>query len=198
MKSTNLDTNGVFGAQAGTLLKGPKTKRQGNPLDGNYQYPGWTELKDNINPYSLTKKEDAKKASTLQKTGAQAMGITEKKSEAPFGIDMVPEHKQGAFKDSYAKFYGEEDNAGMKKLNFSKLHAASRTAGAGDPLAAVKPELKADPAFKKNMKVFFQNEVSDTASQYGVNQARFFADAAKAEGKSLKPAEALQDKFQNV
>jgi hypothetical protein len=36
MVSTNLDTKNVFGAQSGTLLKGPKTKRVGNPLDGNY------------------------------------------------------------------------------------------------------------------------------------------------------------------
>ena len=77
MTSTNLDTKNVLGAQSGTLLKGPKTKRQGNPLDGNYQMPGWTELKDSNNPYSVTKKEDAhaKTASTLQKTGAQAMGM---------------------------------------------------------------------------------------------------------------------------
>ena len=72
MTSTNLDTKNVLGAQSGTLLKGPKTKRQGNPLDGTYQMPGWTELKDSNNPYSVTKKEDAhaKTASTLQKTGA--------------------------------------------------------------------------------------------------------------------------------
>ena len=58
MVSNNLDTQTVFGAQSGTLLKGPKTKRVGNPLDGNYQMPGWTELKDSNNPYSVSKKED--------------------------------------------------------------------------------------------------------------------------------------------
>lgn len=58
MQSTSLDTKNVFGAQSGTLLKGPKTKRQGDPLDGNYQYPGWTELKDSNNPYSVSKKEE--------------------------------------------------------------------------------------------------------------------------------------------
>lgn len=78
MVSNNLDTKTVLGAQSGTLLKGPATKRQGNPLDGNYQMPGWTELADTNNPYSVTKKEDlAKKThSTLQKTGAAAMGMT--------------------------------------------------------------------------------------------------------------------------
>lgn len=75
MTSTNLDTKNVFGAQSGTLLKGPKTKRQGNPLDGNYQMPGWTELENNINPYSVTKKEAEQRKtatqSTFAKTGAQ-------------------------------------------------------------------------------------------------------------------------------
>ena len=79
MTSTNLDTKTVFGAQSGTLLKGPKTKRCGNPLDGNYQIPGWTELKDTNNPYSVTKKEDQARRtgtqSTFAKTGAQQMGI---------------------------------------------------------------------------------------------------------------------------
>ena len=40
MTSTNLDTKNVLGAQSGTLMKGVKTTRTGNPLDGNYQYPG--------------------------------------------------------------------------------------------------------------------------------------------------------------
>lgn len=39
--------------------------------------PGWSELADKNNPYSVTKKEDAAKKtqSTLQKTGAAAMGM---------------------------------------------------------------------------------------------------------------------------
>lgn len=78
MASNSLDTKSVFGAQSGTLLKGPATKRQGNPLTGDYQMPGWTELADSNNPYSVTKKEDlAKKTqSTLAKSGAAAMGMT--------------------------------------------------------------------------------------------------------------------------
>ena len=70
MTSTNLDTKNVLGAQSGTLLKGVKTTRQGNPLDGNYQYPGQSELTDANNPYSVTKKEKTTQ-STLAKTGAQ-------------------------------------------------------------------------------------------------------------------------------
>ena len=71
MKSTKMDTSNIDGAKAGSLLKGPKTNRSINPLEGNYQIPGWTELKDTNNPYSVTKKEDAfkKSQSTLQKTG---------------------------------------------------------------------------------------------------------------------------------
>lgn len=73
MTSTNLDTKNVLGAQSGTLLKGPKTNRQGNPLSGDYQMPGWSELKDSNNPYSVSKKEDATKtsASAFAKSGAQ-------------------------------------------------------------------------------------------------------------------------------
>ena len=81
MKSTKLDTTEIDGAKAGSLLKGPKTKRVTNPLDGNYQIPGWTELKDSNDPYSVTKREEKNKKSqsTFQKTGQQAMGITESK-----------------------------------------------------------------------------------------------------------------------
>ena len=70
MTSTNLDTKNVLGAQSGTLLKGVKTKRNGNPLDGGYQYPGHSELTDANNPYSVTKKEKTAQ-STFAKTGAQ-------------------------------------------------------------------------------------------------------------------------------
>ena len=72
MTSTNLDTKNVLGAQSGTLLKGPKTKRQGNPLTGDYQMPGHSELHDSNNPYSVSKKEDATKtaASAFAKSGA--------------------------------------------------------------------------------------------------------------------------------
>jgi hypothetical protein len=77
MVSNNLDTKNVFGAQSGTLLKGVKTKRTGNPLDGNYQMPGCSELDNAINPYSVSKKEkeaEQRKTatqSTFAKTGAQ-------------------------------------------------------------------------------------------------------------------------------
>ena len=75
MTSTSLDTKNVHGAQSGTLLKGPKTNRQGDPLSGNYQMPGWTELQDSNNPYSITKKENEMKKtggnSAFAKSGAQ-------------------------------------------------------------------------------------------------------------------------------
>jgi len=78
MVSNNLNTGTVAGAQSGTLLKGVKTSRCGNPLNGEYQIPGNSELTDKNNPYSITKKDGEKlKAtqSTLAKTGAQQMGI---------------------------------------------------------------------------------------------------------------------------
>ena len=57
MTSTNLQIKDVEGSGAGSLLKGVKTKRCGNPLDVNYAYPGMKELGDSQNPFSLTRKE---------------------------------------------------------------------------------------------------------------------------------------------
>jgi len=61
MVSNNLNTTTVAGAQSGTLLKGVKTTRCGNPLDGSYNMPGCSELTDKNNPYSISKKEDQQK-----------------------------------------------------------------------------------------------------------------------------------------
>ena len=46
MTSTNLNTNDIEGSGAGSLLKGIKTTRSGNPLQTNYNYPGMKELQD--------------------------------------------------------------------------------------------------------------------------------------------------------
>ena len=61
MTSTKMDTSHIDGAKAGSLLKGVKTSRITNPLDGNYKIPGWTDLSEANNPYSLSKKEEAKR-----------------------------------------------------------------------------------------------------------------------------------------
>lgn len=57
MTSTNLNTKDIEGSGAGSLLKGVKTKRSGNPLDTQYQYLGMTELTDGQNPFSMTRAE---------------------------------------------------------------------------------------------------------------------------------------------
>lgn len=57
MTSTNLNTNDIEGSGAGSLLKGIKTNRNGNPLQTNYNYPGMKELQDSQNPFSLTRSE---------------------------------------------------------------------------------------------------------------------------------------------
>lgn len=159
MNSNSLDTKNVFGAQSGTLLKGPKTDRVSNPLEGNYQVPGWTELKDSDNPYSVTKKEDllAKKmsSSTLMKTGAQQMGIQNGPQAVTGGLNNIPEHKQKEMMESYAKFYGVENDPKVAKLTYNKLYQASRTGGAADPMQAVPKEMREDPSFKHNQKKFF-------------------------------------------
>ena len=151
MKSNNLDTQTVFGAQSGTLLKGPKTKRQGNPLDGSYQYPGHSELTDKNDPYAMTKKEElAKKtaSSTFAKTGAQQMGIPSKPIAG--ALQDLPEHKQKAMMESYNAFYGTEDDTKAAKLSYNKLYQASRAeAGNKDPMQGVPTETRQDPAFKQ-------------------------------------------------
>ena len=172
MTSTNLDTKNVFGAQSGTLLKGPKTKRQGNPLDGNYQMPGWTELENNINPYSVSKKEAEQRKtatqSTFAKTGAQQMGIQSEAQPVAGGLKDLPEHKQKDMMNSYKAFYGVDDSDNkVSKLSYNKLYQASRQpGGTTDPMATVPKDMRQDPGFKQAQKRFFQNEVSDTASQY--------------------------------
>ena len=37
------------------------------------------------------------------------------------GLNDLPEHKQKAMMDSFAKFYGVEDDRKVSKLNYSKL-----------------------------------------------------------------------------
>ena len=37
------------------------------------------------------------------------------------GLGDMPEHKQKPMMESYAKFYGCEDDAAVKKLSYSKL-----------------------------------------------------------------------------
>ena len=174
MKSTKLDTNEIEGAKAGSLLKGPKTNRISNPLDGNYQIPGWTELKDSGNPYSVTKKEDAlkKSQSTLQKTGAQAMGIKEGRGTKA-ALDMIPEHKRKDFKNSYGAFYGVEEREATK-LDYNKLHQASRAVPKGAGMTGVPKEMRDNSKFAKDTKMFFNGEASETASAYGRAVEGFF------------------------
>lgn len=49
------------------------------------------------------------------------MGITEPKG----GLNMIPEHKQKAFKQDYGKFFGVEDKD-ASKIDYNKLYQASR------------------------------------------------------------------------
>lgn len=60
--------------------------------------PGWSELQDSNNPYSVTKKEDAlikqTNKSTFTKSGAQQMGIAAGGNKrATGGLNDLPEHK---------------------------------------------------------------------------------------------------------
>ena len=123
--------------------------------------PGWTELKDSNNPYSVTKKEDAtmkKSQSTLAKTGAQQMGIQSSapQNQGASGLQDIPEHKQKAMMESYAKFYGADEDPKVNKLSYNKLYQASRDRGGSkDPMKGVPTTVKEDPNFKQAQKRFF-------------------------------------------
>ncbi len=153
-------------------------------------------MKDSNNPYSVTKKEDAHKKttqSTLAKTGAQQMGITSQTENVPGGLANLPEHKQKAMMESYAAFYGAEDDPKVSKLSYNKLYQASRERNTSkDPLQKVDQTVREDPAFKQAQKRFFQNEVSDTASQYNAAAAKFYDGGAS--GK-LNPGNTIGNKF---
>ena len=57
--------------------------------------------------------------------------------------------------------------------------------------------MRQDAAFKQAQKRFFQNEVSDTASQYNLNAGKFFDNGSAAGGKP-DPAKTLGATFQGV
>ena len=88
--------------------------------------PGCSELDNNINPYSVTKKEkeaEQRKTatqSTFAKTGAQQMGIQD--AQVAGGLKELPEHKQKDMMNSYKAFYGvDENDHKTSKLSYSKL-----------------------------------------------------------------------------
>lgn len=87
--------------------------------------PGWSELQNANDPYSVTKKEDAFKkttASMLARSGAQAMGMPASSNPITGGLNDLPEHKQKPMMESYAKFYGYEDDPKTAKLSYNKLY----------------------------------------------------------------------------
>ena len=59
----------------------------------------------------------------------------------------------------------------------------------------VPSNMREDPAFKQAQKRFFQNEVSDTASQYNLNASKFFDNGNQAKPN---PANTIGEKFQGV
>lgn len=193
MTSKSLAINDIEGSGAGTLAKGIKSKRVGNPLDVNYQYPGMSELTDGNNPFSLSRAEKAfneKKAEavnreTLKNAGQKTLekARASESGQTPWGIDKIPEFKEQAFKESYGKFY-DMNTRDAAKLDYNKLYAASRADGPNkkqDSPSSLNPALANDSDFKHNKKVFFEGKVSDTESVYNANTAKFFGanDATK-------------------
>lgn len=109
------------------------------------------------------------------------------------GMPDLPEHKQKAMMESYAKFYGEDDNPKVAKLSYNKLYQASRQEQPNaNPMSGIPAEMRNDPAFKQAQKKFFQNEVSDTASQYNAAASKFFDGGNQG---PINPEKTLGDKF---
>ena len=64
------------------------------------------------------------------------MGITQAQNNVAGGLSNLPEHMQKAMMESYAAFYGTEDDPKVSKLSYNKLYQASREkGGTKDPLA---------------------------------------------------------------
>ena len=124
------------------------------------------------------------------------MGLEPSQSVAG-GLKELPEHKQKEMMGSYAAFYGVDDgDAKVSKLSYNKLYQASRTGGGSkDPMQGVPQDMRNDPTFKQAQKRFYQNDVSDTASQFNAAQAKFFDGGAV--GK-LNASNTIGEKFQNV
>ena len=103
------------------------------------------------------------------------------------GLAMIPEHKQKSMMESYAKFYGVDGDGKIAKISYNKLYKASREQGKNlDPMSQVPLTTRNDPAFKQAHKRFFQNEVSDTASQFNLNAGKFFENSDVLVGGQLK------------
>ena len=104
-------------------------------------------------------------------------------------IDKLPEHKQKAFKDSYGAFYGVEDREAAK-LDYNKLYQASREMPKASGMEKVPKGMQEDSKFKRDTKMFFNGEVSETASAFDKAAMGFFGgesgegrpDAAKTLG----------------
>jgi len=152
-----------------SLARGIKSKRIGNPLTGDYQYPGGKELDDGNNPFSLTraerltnaKKDEAVGRETLKNAGAKTLQSAKRSAtgQTPWGLDKVPEFKEKAFKESYGNFY-EMGDRDVSKLDYNKLYTASRGPGGKNENSpgsgSVDPKLQNDLDFKQNKKVFFE------------------------------------------
>ena len=52
------------------------------------------------------------------------MGLQNNKAAEKGGLPDLPEHKQKAMIESYANFYGVEDDPKVSKLSYNKLYQA--------------------------------------------------------------------------
>jgi hypothetical protein len=71
------------------------------------------------------------------------------------------------------------DTSAAQKLDYNKLYQASvRNKGLQGPLP-MPDHMKKHPDFHKHVRVFFEVSESETSSQFGRNQGKFFAEEDK-------------------
>jgi hypothetical protein len=76
-------------------------------------------------------------------------------------------------------------------MDFNKLYAAARETRGMTVPSNIPSEIKNSPTFKKNTKLFYGEQVSDTKSEYDRNAVKFFGD-------SNTKAATLGDSFMKV
>ena len=95
----------------------------------------------------------------------------------------MSDYKKEQFKEDYVKFYGLDEKQATK-LDFNKLYQASRERGLTQPVN-IPDEIKKHPDFKKNTKMFYGLQQSDTQSEWDRNANKFFAGNSEQVGNKF-------------
>lgn len=143
----------------------------------------------------MTKKEAAeeeKRKSTF--LGNTAMGGTgggvlknagaKTLTETGNGFPKFNAGQEGAFKQSYGNFYGVTSQE-ASKLDYNKLYQASRVEmPQAQPAAPTTQPM--NPELKRNAKLFYDGQVSESSTVYRANAGKFFDNGGNELGDKFK------------